>query len=137
MPRAPRQWIYSPRKRSRVPDFVKKQATAKADGIIETLFKPRYIKPPPKNARFNYIVDIFTKWHKNCLYFRAKYACPGPNVLSPFFEENFTRLEYMATGRFNLAYMRHTGKWWVLFEDLPTEEAFAAVRDQVFFHPPG
>ena len=137
MPRAQRQWIYSPRKPSRVPDSVKQQATAKANEIIETLFKPKYIKPPPKNARFNYIVDIFTKWHKNCLYFRARYACPGPNALSPFFEEGFTRLEYMATGRFNLAYLRYNGKWCVVFEDLPMEEAFAAVQDQVLFHPPG
>jgi hypothetical protein len=137
MPRARRQWIYSPSEPSGVPDSVKEHATAKANEIIETVFKPRYVKPPLKNARFNYIVDIFTKWHKNCLYFRARYACPGPNALSPFFEDNFARLEFMSPGRFNLAYMRHTGKWQVVFEDLAMEEAFATVRDQVLFHPPG
>jgi len=137
MPRTPRQWFYSPSKPSTVPDSVKKQATARADEIIETVFKPRYVKPPPRKARFNYIVDIYTRWHKNCLYFRARYASPGPNALSPFFEHNFTRLEYMRTGRSNLAYMRHTGRWWVVFEDLPMEEAFVTVRGQVLFHPPG
>ena len=137
MPRTPRQWVYLPSKPSTVPDSMKKQATTRADKIIETVFKPRYVKPPPKKARFNYIVDIYTKWHKNCLYFRARYASPGTNALSPFFEHSFTRLEYMRTGRFNLAYMRHTGRWWVVFEDLPMEEAFVTVRDQVLFHPPG
>jgi len=132
-----RLWVYCPRPASRVPDAVKKQVTAKADEIIETIFKPRYINPPPKNARFNYIIDIYTRWNKNCLYFRARFACPGPNALSPFFEDSFTRLAYMANGRFNLAYMRHTGKWWEVFSDLSMEEAFDAIRNQALFHPPG
>ena len=137
MTKIPRQLIYRPSKPSSVPENVKEQVTAKAVEIIETLFKPKYLKPPPKDASFNYIIDINTKWRKNCLYFVARYACPGPNALSPFFEDSFTRLEYMKNGRFNLAYMRHTGKWWVLFEDLPMDEAFADVREQVLFHPPG
>lgn len=132
----PRQWIYSP-KPARVPDAVKKQVTSKADEIVETLFKPQYLKSPPKEERFNDIVDIFTKWRKNYLYFRAKYACPGPNAISPFFEDSFTRLAYMSNGRFNLAYMRHTGKWQEVFTDLSIEEAFDEIRNQPFFHPPG
>jgi len=137
MARTPRQWVYRPRPASHVPDTIKEQVTSKAEEIIETLFKPQYIKPPPKDERFNDIVDIYTKWNKNYLYFRAKYACPGPNALSPFFEDSFTRLAYMANGRFNLAYMRHTGKWWEVFSDLSMEEAFDEIRDQPFFHPPG
>jgi len=137
MAKIPRQWIYSPRPASSVPDAVKQKVTTKADEIIETFFKPRYIQPPPKNARFNYIVDIYTKWNKNCIYFRAKFACPGPNAISPFFEDSFTRLAYMANGRFNLAYMRHTGKWQEVFTDFSMEEAFDEIRNQPFFHPPG
>ena len=57
MARIPRQWLYCPRPASCVPEAVKEQVTAKADEIIETLFKPRYVKPPPKKARFNYIVE--------------------------------------------------------------------------------
>jgi len=137
MARTQRVWIYRPRPASHVPDAVKKKVTNKVDEIIETLFKPRYIKPPPKKARFNYIVDIYAKWRKNCLYFCARFACPGPNAISPFFEDNFTRLAYMANGRFNLAYMRHTGKWQEVFSDLSLKDAFAEIQNQPFFHPPG
>ncbi len=137
MARAPRGWFYSPKPARTVPRSVKEEATAKAAEIVEIVFKPQYLKPPPRRPRFNYIVDIYAKWHKNCLYFRAKYACPGPNALSPFFEYNFTRLAYMADGRFNLAYMRHTGKWWEVRVGLPMEEAFAAIRDEGLFHPAG
>jgi len=133
----PRQWVYSPCPASRVPDAVKEQVAAKADEIVESMFKPQYIKPPPKEARFNYIIDIYTKWRKNCLYFRAKFACPGPNAVSPSFEDSFARMAYMANGRFNLAYMRHTGKWQEVFTDLSLYEAFDEIRDQPFFHPPG
>ena len=137
MARIPRQWVYAPRPASTVPDSAKRQLTARADEIVETIFKPRYLKPPPKKARFNYIVDIYTKWRKNCLYFRAKYACPGPNALSPFFEDSFTRLAYTADGRFNLAYMRHTGRWREVFAGLSMEEALDTVCSESFFHPPG
>ena len=137
MAKTPRQWVYSPRPASRIPDSVRNKITTKANEIVETVFKPRYVKPPPKKPRFNYIVDIYTKWHKNFLYFRAKFACPGPRALSPFFEDSFTRIAYMANGCFNLAYMRHTGKWCEVFADLSMEEAFAEIRNQPFFHPPG
>ncbi len=137
MAKKPQQWVYQPKSASRVPDAVKQEVAAKANEIVETVFKPQYIKPSPDDERFNYIVDIFTKWRKNCLYFRARYACPGPNALSPFFEDSFTRLSYMANGRFSLAYMRHTGKWYEVFTDLSMEEAFDEIRNQPFFHPPG
>jgi len=137
MARTSRQWVYRPGPASHISDSVRNKITAKADEIVQTVFKPQYIKPPPKKPRFNDIVDIYTKWHKNCIYFRAKYACPDSNALSPFFEDSFTRLAYMENGRFNLAYMRHTSKWCEVFADLSMEEAFAAIRDEPFFHPPG
>lgn len=95
--------------------------------------QPFMNRQPPKKPRFNYIVDIYTKWYKNCLYFRVKFACPGPSALSPFFEDSFTRIAYMANGRFNLAYMRHTGKWQEVFTDLSMDEAFTTIRDEPFF----
>lgn len=137
MAKIPRQWICRPRPASRVPDAVKREVMAQANRVVETVFRPQYVKPPPRKPRFNYIIDIYTKWHRSCLLFGAKYACPGPHALSPFFEDNFTRLAYMANGRFNLSYMRHTGKWCEVFTDLSIEEAFDAIRDQPFFHPPG
>jgi len=39
MAKIPRQWIYSPRPASLVPEAVKEQVTAKANEIIEAIFK--------------------------------------------------------------------------------------------------
>src|SRR5262245_61816011 len=65
-----------------------------ADGFVNEFYKPTFIKPPPADARWNYVVDVSTKWHGPYLQFIAKYACPGPNAISPFFEDAFARLGY-------------------------------------------
>jgi hypothetical protein len=92
-PMRQKMWVYSPPK-LKVPDSVKAELGKKATELINTVLKPEHVKPPPKNAKWNYIVDIYTKWHRNYFYFCAKYACPGPNALSPYFETGFARLEY-------------------------------------------
>ncbi len=53
-------WIYSPPK-PKVPDAVKVELEAKATELVITVLKPEYVKPPPKNAKWNYIVDMFYK----------------------------------------------------------------------------
>ena len=131
-------WVYSPPK-PKVPDAVKVELRAKATEMINTVLKPEYIKPPPKNAKWNYIVDLYTKWHRNYFYFCAKYACPGPNAMSPYFETGFARLEYMGgagrQSRFNLSYMRHTDRWWEIRHSLSLEQCLAEIREGGLFHP--
>ena len=131
-------WIYSPPK-PKMPDAVKVELKTKATKLIESVLKPEHVKPPPKNAKWNYIVDLYTKWHSNYFYFCAKYACPGPNALSPFFDIGFARLEYSGgvgrQSRFNLSYMRHTGKWLEIGHGLSLEQCLAEVREGGFFNP--
>jgi len=69
--------VYSPPK-PKVSGIVKVELEAKATELIDAVLKPEHIKSPPKNAKWNYIVDLYTKWHRNYFYFCAKYACPGP-----------------------------------------------------------
>ena len=135
MAKTRRQWVYSPAHASRVPESVKREVTAKANRIIETQFKPEHLELPPEKPRFNYIVDIYSRWRGAFFYFCAKYACPGPNAISPYFEVKFTRLAYQANGRFNVAYMRHTDKWFEVYADLTLDEALATIREEELFHP--
>ena len=107
----PKMWVYSPPKspKPKVPDPLKAEVTAKAEKLIQEL-KTEHVKKPQKDFKWNYIVDLYTKRFKNYFYFCAKYACPGPNTLSPFFETRFARMEYVGDRRFNLSFMRHTGE---------------------------
>ena len=131
-------WVYSPPK-PKVPDAVKVELQTKATELVDTVLKPAHVKPPRKNTRWNYIVDIYTKWHRNYFYFCAKYACPGPNALSPFFDTGFARLEYVGgtsqNCRFNMAYMRHTGKWFEIRQGLSLNQCLAEVRAGGPFQP--
>src|SRR5438067_11423408 len=129
--RPTKTWVYAPpaQPKPKVPDEVKARVQAEADRLIEA-FKPQYVKPPPEGWQFNYVTDLYTKWHRSYLYLYATFACPGPNALFPSFEAPFTRLEYAGGNRFNLAYMRHTGKWQEVYPRLTLDEAMAGIRDE-------
>jgi hypothetical protein len=121
--------------KSKVPDNVKTEVETKANELVESFLKPEYIEPPPEDMRFNYVVDIYTKWYRNYFYFCAKYACPSPEAISPFFETKFARMEYVGKGLFNLSYMRHTGSWFEIFQKLSVDECLEVMKDLPHFQP--
>ena len=129
-------WIYTPPKRPKpkVPQEVKDAVTEQAEHLLAE-WRPRYITPPPPGYQFNYIVDLYGKWFRSYFYLCAKYACPGPTALSPFFEARFARLEYVGDRRFNLAFMRHTGQWVELEQDLTMDQCFQSLREESFYQP--
>jgi hypothetical protein len=127
------KWVKA--KPSKVTDVLKREVTEKANALIEENIRPEHVKPPSKNPQFNYIVDIFTRWHGRYFYFMAKYACPGPNCISPFFEIGFARLEFVGSNCYDLAYFRHTGKWWTVFCAVSLDEALDLVRTEGIFNP--
>ena len=132
-----RRWVSSPPRqpKPKVPDAVKAEVAAKAGALIETALKPNHLKPPPEDARFNYVVDIYTKWYRHYFYFCSKYHCPGPNAISPIFEAKFARLEYVDNDRYNLSYMRHTEQWWEIYTDLSIDKCLETIRDESHFLP--
>jgi hypothetical protein len=126
------------RKRDRmakVPEHVKVELEQKANTLVETALKPAHVKPPPEDARFNYIVDIYTKWYRNYFYFCAKYHVPGPDAIEPSFEAKFARMEYTGSDRFALSFMRYTKQWVELYTDLSMDECLSAIQDEPFFYP--
>jgi hypothetical protein len=132
-----KRWVYAPGKPAppSVPEDLKAEVKAKADDLVKAVLKPQHVKPPPKDPRWNYIIDIYTKWHRSFFYFCSTYACPGSDALSPTFESPFARMEYVGAGRFNLAYMRHTGKWWEVYQGLTVDECLESIRDEGIFTP--
>lgn len=137
MAKKEKRWFYSPSKapKLRVPELVKIEVKQVCDELVESVLKPRSIDPDPQEDRFNYIVDIYTKWYRNYLHFCAKYRCPGPNAVEPFFETKFARMEYVDRDRFNLSYMRHTGKWYEVYPDMSLDECIETIRDDPLFTP--
>ena len=71
MPKRRKVWMYCPPKpaKPKVPDSVKEVLSLKAQQLIDQHLKPEHVKPPPKKPQFNYIIDMFTKWHQSFFYF--------------------------------------------------------------------
>ncbi len=134
-----RMWVYSPPKppAPKVSTNTKVIVQQKADELVEKVLKPKYIQPPPAPDEFqhNYITDIYTKWYRHYFYFCATCNVPFPNALAPFFEARFARLKYIKDYQFNMAFMRYTGKWVELYQDLSLEQCLEAVENDPFFHP--
>ena len=120
-------------KKSGIPESLKSQVNAKAKQLVETVLKPKFIQPRSKKPRFNYIIDVAAKWHGSSLYFVSTYACPGPTALSPTFEAKFARMEFVGSGKFSLSFMRHNGKWVVLYDRLSLDECLDAIEDDPWF----
>ena len=132
------RYTWAPAKKKsgiKITDALKSEVKEKTGSLIENVLKPKYIKPPPEDNDFNYIVDIFSKWHRSYFYFCSKYNCPSPNAMAPSFNSNFARLEYVGGDKFNLAYMRHTGKWLEISFDLSLEECLDEIEKLPHFMP--
>jgi hypothetical protein len=134
------QWGWFPAARASSPK-IKTDAAAKAvietkaRELIDKVLKPKHVKRPRKDERFNYLSDITLKWHGSTLFFVAVYTCPDPNALAPTFEDRFARLKPAGADRFDLAFMRHTGQWVPLFEGLTLDKCLEAIRDDPWFLP--
>jgi len=138
MAKKPRKtWQYVPAKPKppQVPATLKAELEAKAHRLIDEDLKPKHLKPPPTDERFNYIADLYGRWYRHYFHLCARYNSPGPDAISPFFEAKFARMEYTGGGRFDLAYMRNTGQWIEIFQDLSLDDCLAAIRDDPMFHP--
>ena len=116
-----------------LPGTRKGEVDTKARELIETVLKPKHVKPPPEGHQLNYITDITFKWLSSKLFFIAIYACPHSTAISPTFEEKFARIEFVGDGKFDLSFMRHTGEWVPLFEGQTVDECMKAIEDDPWF----
>lgn len=130
-------WMLVPPKKVtyKVPENIKVQIEEKANNLIQTVLKPEHIKPPSENEKFNYIVDIYSKWYRSYFYFCARYRCPSPDRISEYFETRFARLEYVGNERFNLSYMRYTGQWIELFTGESLNDSLEMIKTNPLFTP--
>ena len=137
MPKPRKAWMITPAKSPKlpVPDSIKAELEAKATDLIENVLKPMHVHKPTGDERFNFITDIGTRWYRNYFYLVSTYACPGPDALSPTFESEFARMEYLGSGKFALYFMRHTGKWFRLYDALSVDQSMEAIRDVPWFVP--
>jgi len=108
-----KQWIYTgPKSISAIPSNYKSEIQEYFQPIVDE-FKRKCIRKNP-NKEFNYLIDIYTKWNKNCFYVCEKYKSERPNRLEDEFEVKLIRLKYLEKNSFELSYFRHTNQWFTI-----------------------
>lgn len=124
-------------KNEAVPARLKERLSKRADQLISDKFK-KGLELQAKVLEehgFNYIVDVYTKWRGRYFYFIAKYRNPQENATEEFFEVKRTRLEYTGNQEFSLAYMRHTDKWFEVFQELTLDASLETIEENELFWP--
>ena len=118
-----------------IPDAIKPDLETKSAKLIETVLKPKHVVPQKPENEFNYISDFGTKWYRTYFYFFSTYTCPSSNAISPSFESEFARMEYVGAGRFSLSFHRHTDKWVKLYAAQTIHECLKAIKEDAWFTP--
>lgn len=118
-----------------ISEFEKQQITADCLPLVEQ-FKTQCIKSNP-DKRFNYLIDIYTRWRGNYLYFCEKYKSEGENRITDEFEVKFVRLEYTGYNLFSLSYLRHTEQWFLIATDLTFQDCLKMMKDIPTLQPIG
>ena len=122
-------------KKAKAVESRKQQVKERSDEFLDSTLKEKLITKQDRTFRDTRIVDLFTKWRGNFLYFKARFESKHPNATSPFFEEGFARLEYVDEDRFNLSYFRHTGKWWGVYRGLTLDKCIEVISEKQLFQP--
>lgn len=81
MAKQKKRWVFSPSSdpKTAITEATKNEVGRKAGELIETTLTMKYVEPPPKHPKFNYVIGLSTKWHGRYFYFVATYAClPRP-----------------------------------------------------------
>jgi hypothetical protein len=120
-----------------VPELLKKELTQKAEQLILEKFKPGLLTQAEaaKKHGFNYVIDVYATWRGRSFYFCAKYCTAPENAEQEQFEVRTTRMEHDSGRRFNLSYMRHTGKWCEVYQGLSLEECLETIEANELFWP--
>lgn len=125
-------WGWAPAKQTFKPtDAQKKIVSEKFEPLLEKIRQG--LPPVPEPQKFNHCVDVFSKWWRSYFYIMQKYKCPPEGYISDGFETGVARMEFRGDDTFDLAYFRHTGKWWVIAEGISLEECLDWVKTDPIF----
>jgi hypothetical protein len=128
--------MWTARKARRTPprDAEKKAIITACEAFVRDILKPRFL-PEIRPTRFNYVVDIRGAWAGGRYRFLQRYRSGMADNLGEEFDAPFARIDHMGRDRFDIYWMRHTGKWWRLYTGVTLAEALHILETDGILHP--
>ena len=83
---------------------------------------------------FNYPVAVFSEWRGKAFYLCARYRTRSRRPEDDFVVRS-TRMTLTGFGRFELAYFRHTDRWFTVYRGLTAQECFRDIEGNEVFWP--
>jgi hypothetical protein len=131
-----KQWIRITRApRPAPPDEAEKGAiVAACEAFIRVVLKPRFL-PAITPTQWNYVIDIHRGWPAGRYCFMQRYRSGMEDNRGEEFDAPFARLDRTGRDRFDIYWMRHTGKWRRLHEGATLVEALRIMETDGHLHP--
>lgn len=131
-----KQWIRTSRAlRPVAPDEAEKREIITAcEAFIRDVLKPRFLPEITPNE-FNYVVDLHGAWAAGRYRFMQRYRSGMDHNRGEEFDAAFARLDRMGRDRFDIYWMRHTGKWFRLHTGVTLTEALHLLETDSVRHP--
>lgn len=127
--RRTREWVLAS-----VPANLRQQIDSWADEWIKRKFarglELRAADPGP----FNYPVNVFSEWRGKAFYICAKYCSQSRRPEDDFVTRS-ARMTLKGFGRFDLAFFRHTGRWFTINRGLTVAECINEIESNEVFWP--
>jgi hypothetical protein len=83
---------------------------------------------------FNYPIEVFAEWRGKVFYLNVRYRARSRKVEDDFVVRH-TRMTLTGFGRFDLAYFRHTDKWFTVYRGLTAADCFREIEENEIFWP--
>jgi hypothetical protein len=83
---------------------------------------------------FNYPIAVFSEWRGKAFYLNVRYRARSRRPEDDFVVRH-TRMTLTGFGRFDLAYFRHTDKWFTIYRGLTAADCFQEIEENEIFWP--
>jgi hypothetical protein len=127
-------WMPCTPKPGQVTDAEKQRILAACEAFIRDVLKPRFL-PRIEPTKWNYPVDIHGVWAGGRYRFVQRYRSGMEHNRGEEFDAPFARIDRMGPNRFDIYWMRHTGKWWRLYTGKTLTEALQILESDGVLHP--
>lgn len=117
-----------------VPQDVKAQIDRWADRWIPNTFGRLLDLRAKDPGPFNYPIEVYSEWRGYAFYLCCRFRSRSRRPEDDFVVRH-TRLTTTHFGRFDLAYFRHTEKWFTVFRALTAAECIKEIEGNELFWP--